>query len=123
MPRGEHPNSRANLRKAYNGRGGFDTESARRAKDKSDESKQAYKTLTEDLKERMTAARVGELNEKLYQMARHGNLRAYELIRDGLGEKPCDKSSVDMTVNEGSRIIYQLHLPYDGMEDPDAGDR
>ena len=118
MPRGEHPNSRANLKRGKP----FDAESARKAKIKSDASKIVYKTLAEDLKERMTADRVAELNEKLYLMAKHGNLHAYELIRDGLGEKPSDKTSVEMTVAEGSQIVHYLHLPDDGMEGPEDDD-
>ena len=33
-------------------------------------------------------------------MAKHGNLRAYELVRDGLGEKPTEKHEV--TINDDS---------------------
>ena len=47
-------------------------------------------------------------------MAKHGNLHAYELIRDGLGEKPNDKTSVNMTVSEGNQVI--AYVPDDGRE-------
>jgi hypothetical protein len=39
------------------------------------------------------------MNEKLIAQAERGNLRAYELIRDGLGEKPSDKLEVTEAVN------------------------
>lgn len=35
-------------------------------------------------------------------MAEHGNLRAYELIRDGLGEKPKEVSYVE---DDGIEVI------------------
>lgn len=90
MPRGDNPNSRANLKRAYRGRGGFDTETARKAKEKSDEAKAVYKSLNADLREQATPERIAKINSRLLSMAEHGNLRAYELIRDGLGERPRD---------------------------------
>jgi hypothetical protein len=110
MPRGEHPNSRANLKRGKQ----FNADTARKAGKKSVQAKTIYKSLNEDLKERMTAERVAELNEKLILMAKHGNLHAYELIRDGLGEKPNDKTSVNMTVSEGNQVI--AYVPDDGRE-------
>ena len=94
MPRGDNPNSRANLTKAYGGKGGFNTDTARKAAKKSVEAKTIYKSLTEDLKEQCTPEEVHALNEKLKAMAMHGNLKAYELIRDGLGEKPVNEISI-----------------------------
>ena len=88
MPRGDNPNSRKNLKKAYGGKGGFDTETARKAKEKSDESKSLFKSLTADLKERCTPEHLEKMNTRIIQMAEHGNLKAWELIRDTLGEKP-----------------------------------
>ena len=108
MPRGEHPNSRANLKRGKP----FNADTARKAGEKSVQVKTIYKSLNEDLKERMTADRVAELNEKIYQLAVHGNLHAYELIRDGLGEKPRDKSAVDVNVNQKPKIVY--HAPDNG---------
>ena len=54
----------------------------------SGEARAFYKTLTEDLKERCTPERLAKMNDRLITMAEHGNLRAYELVRDGLGENP-----------------------------------
>ena len=88
MPRGEHPNSRANLRP-------FDTlteKQQRKIRSKggkaSVEAKAVYKSLTEDLKEQLTADRVAKANDRLITMMEHGNLRAYEIVRDMLGENP-----------------------------------
>lgn len=100
MARGDNPNSRANLNKAYGGKGGFDTESARRAKQKSDEAKAINKSLNQDLREQATPERIKNINKRILDMAEHGNLRAYELIRDGLGEKPTEKHEV--TINDDS---------------------
>jgi len=96
MARGDNPNSRANLNKAYGGKGGFDTESARKAKKKSDEAKAVNKSLNQDLREQATPERIEKINKRILDMAEHGNLRAYELIRDGLGEKPVDKHEVNL---------------------------
>lgn len=96
MPRGMHPNSQANLNKAYGGKGGFDTESARKAKQKSDEAKAVYKSLNADLREQCDDETIKALNKRVLDMAKHGNLKAYELIRDGLGEKPVDKHEVKL---------------------------
>ena len=52
------------------------------------QAKTVYKSLTEDLKERLTADRVAKANERIISMMEHGNLRAYEIIRDMLGENP-----------------------------------
>lgn len=113
MPRGENPKSRANLKKAYGGKGGFDTETARKAKEKSDEAKAVYRSLNEDLKECCTPDRVRKMNERIISMAEHGNLRAYELIRDGLGEKPQSRvqlSSQQEDMAKMEEILLQMGL-------------
>ena len=92
MARGEHPNSRANLAKGHQ----FNEETARKAQEKSAEVKRAYRSLNADLREQCDDATIKAINERLLQMAKHGNLKAYELIRDGLGEKPVDKHEVNL---------------------------
>ena len=94
MPRGDNPNSRANLDKAYGGKGGFSTETARKAQKKSVEAKAINASLSADLKSRCTPERMAKINERVLAMAEKGNLKAYELIRDGLGEKPNDRVSL-----------------------------
>ena len=84
----------------------FNADTARKAGEKSVQVKTIYKSLNEDLKERMTPERIAELNEKLFVMAKHGNLHAYEIIRDGLGEKPKDKTDVNMSVSDAQVTIY-----------------
>lgn len=93
MARGEHPNSRANLAKGHQ----FNAETARKAQQKSAETKRAYKSLNADLREQCDDATIKAINERLLQMAKHGNLKAYELLRDGLGEKPTEKHEVTVT--------------------------
>ena len=94
MARGEHPNSRANLAKGHQ----FNEETARKAQEKSAEVKRVYRSLNADLREQCDEETLRAINDRLLQMAKHGNLRAYELVRDGLGEKPVDKHEVN--VNE-----------------------
>jgi len=74
--------------------------SAVKAQEKSVEARATNKSLNADLRERCTPERIAKINERLLQMAEHGNLRAYELARDGLGEKPTEKHEV--TINDDS---------------------
>lgn len=96
MPRGDNPNSRKNLL-PFSER----TEKEQRKIQKkggkaSGEARALKKTLSESLKELCTPDILNELNQRLIQMAKHGNLRAYEIIRDGLGENPRDKISEEL---------------------------
>lgn len=87
MPRGDNPNSRANLRRPS-------SKEARKNGKKggiaSGEARAVYRSLQEDLREQATPERIAKINNRLLSMAEHGNLKAYELVRDGLGEKPKD---------------------------------
>ena len=93
----------------------FNAETARKAKEKSDEAKAVYRSLNADLKERCTPERVRKMNERIIAMAEHGNLRAYELIRDGLGEKPQDR--VQLTTQQGDMDKMDEILRQMGMID------
>lgn len=70
----------------------FNADTARKAGKKSVEAKTVYKSLNADLREQATPERIAKINNRLLSMAEHGNLKAYELIRDGLGEKPRETS-------------------------------
>ena len=99
MPRGDNPNSRANLRR-------LSPKEARKNGKKggiaSAETRAAFKSLNADLREQATPDRIAKINNRLLTMAEHGNLRAYELIRDGLGEKPKEASYVE---DDGIEVI------------------
>ncbi len=99
MPRGEHPNSRANLKRGKK----FNADTARKAGQKSVDAKTVYKSLNADLREQCTPDRISRINARLISMAEHGNLRAYELVRDGLGEKP--KETVGVAVEDPVVVI------------------
>ena len=71
--------------------------SAVKAAEKSNEQQARLKKLNEDLKERCTPERMAKLNDKLLNMAEKGNLKAYELVRDGLGEKPIERHAIGVT--------------------------
>ena len=86
MPRGDNPNSRANLKKGHP----FNEETARKASKKSSEARALKKTLKESLKDLCTPEELYAMNRRLIQMAKAGNLNAYKLVRDGLGETPRD---------------------------------
>ena len=96
MPRGEHPNSRKALETHRKGTQ-FNGETAVKAQRKSLETKAAFKSLNADLREQCTPEMLEKINKKLLALAASGNLKAYELVRDGLGEKP--KETVQATVD------------------------
>lgn len=100
MARGDNPNSRANLIKNSDRTPKERQEQARKAGKASGEARAVYKSLNADLREQCTAEKLAKINDRLLQMAEHGNLRAYELVRDGLGEKPTEKHEV--TINDDS---------------------
>lgn len=99
MARGQNPNSRKNLivnsertpkqRKAQ----------AIKAGKASGEVREIKKSFRELLKEQLTEKDIRQINERLIAMAKHGNLKAYELIRDMLGEKPADKLEITGSIN------------------------
>ena len=91
MPRGMNPNSRKNLiipsteEARKNGRKGGK---------KSAEVRGAFKSLNEDLREQLTPELIAKINERIIAMAKSGNLKAYELIRNGIGEDPTKKVEI-----------------------------
>lgn len=103
MPRGSNPNSRKNLiipsteEARKNGRkGGI----------KSGEKRAVFKSLNEDLRERLTPELIAEINQRIISLAKNGNLKAYELIRNGIGEDPTKKmelsGGIEYVLNWGS---------------------
>ena len=111
MPRGEHPNSRANLAKGHP----FDEETARKAKKKSDEAKAVYRSLNADLRDQCDEETIKKINKKIIEKAKNGNLKAYELLRDGLGEKP--KERIDISTREEDMKVMDGILEQLGMTD------
>lgn len=122
MPRGEHPNSLKALeenRKKTQFRG----ERAVQAAKASGEARAIYKSLNEDLRERCTPERLKKMNDRIISMAEHGNLRAYELIRDGLGEKPREKIEVSAQREDMEKmdsILQQMGM-VDGQTPEEGG--
>ncbi len=98
MPRGSNPNSRKNLKSGKNATS-FTAENAAEMQKKSTKAKRMYKSLTDDLKERLTPERVAKMNERMIFMAEHGNISAWEKIRDTIGEKPTDKVEVSGNIS------------------------
>lgn len=88
MPRGDNPNSRANLKR-------LSTEEARKRGAKggraSAKRRKAYASLTEALKDQCTPEVMQKLTAMLIEEAEGGNMRAYELLRDQMGEKPVER--------------------------------
>ncbi len=102
MPRGANPNS---IKALEENRRLFDRESAVIAKQKSDAAKLRKRTFREQFAAELEALIterdkdgnvIGEMTVKdaitkqMVQKALKGNTRAFELIRDTVGEKPAD---------------------------------
>jgi len=104
MPRGTHPNSLKALEENRH-KGAFNAETSVIAHEKGFEAKKRKKTFKEQFAaelEAMISQRdkdgniIGEISVKdaitkqMVQKALKGNTRAFELIRDTVGEKPVD---------------------------------
>lgn len=111
MPRGDNPNSRKNLLINSERSPKEHSESSRKGGKASGEARRASATLTESLKKQLTPELMDELTMMLIKRAKSGNLRAYELLRDQVGEKPVEKVSVSQvdpeTVNELREAIIR----------------
>lgn len=96
MPSGEHPNSRKNLK-----RGGLSTEKASEYGKKGAQVKKEYKSFQECFKDKMTQEQREKLFEVMYRKASAGNIKAFEVLRDTMGEKPVERvvtAEVEQTV-------------------------
>lgn len=98
MPSGENPKSKENLKKGRK----ISAENAREYAKKSAEVRNVKGSLNEALREAVTPEIAKQITDTIIRKARAGNLKAYELIRDGLGEKPTDK------VEQISSIVVDL---------------
>ena len=90
MPRGENPNSKANLSKGKR----FSEETARKAQQKSVEVKRQLKTFRELDIETTTDDERKEMLNMLKLKARRGNLKAFEIYRDTMGMNPKDQTGI-----------------------------
>ena len=102
MPKGDNPNSRKNLEKgkATRFRKG-DTQGKREAAMASNRAQAKAKTLSEELKSLLEVEITNSTGDKvktstatstaMIKEALKGNVRAYEIIRDTIGQKPTEK--------------------------------
>jgi len=81
----------------------FHGEIARRAQEKSTEAKKKYRPLKEIAKEKLDEDTWNEILASMIEKARHGDPKAFELLRDTIGEKPSDRLELageqDLQVN------------------------
>lgn len=97
MPRGVNPNS---LKALNENRHKWDSESALIAKKRSDESKIASASITEAMRNALTPERAMKIAEVVLRKAEAGNLKAYELVRDQMDEKPTEKIAISTVSDE-----------------------
>lgn len=108
-PPGKHPNSLANLKKNKLQKGLPSADQRERQKKGSAAgvaSRQAQGSITAALKEIVTEDVARELAHVVVNRARHGNLKAWELARDTLGEKPVEKQS--LSIDPGDKSLELL---------------
>ena len=104
MPRGSNPNSRKNLIPFTERSKEEVRELNRKGGKKSGDVRGAFKSLNEDLREQLTPELINQINQRIISLAKSGNLKAYELIRNGIGEDPTKK--VELTGNNGGPLEF-----------------
>ena len=120
MPRGQHPNSRKALEENRK-KGQFRGESAVKAAKKSNEVQYQIGNIVKDLQRQSTPEVIAEGNAKLIRAVKAGNLKAYEIWRDMMGEKPKDR--VELSANDDMArmedILRQMGMTDDGQSGPE----
>ena len=81
----------------------FNAETALKAQQKSMEAKKKYRPLREIAKEKLDEETWNKLLAAMIERAGRGDPKAFELLRDTIGEKPTDKLELqgtqDLAVN------------------------
>lgn len=115
MPRGEHPNSRKNLKvstpkqaREDGKKGGIASGKARREKKLLREclDELMAKTYTDVNGKEMTGAEI--MSTRAMQAAMNGDWKAWELVRDTNGQKPVEKVQVQEINSEVQSEIDKL---------------
>ena len=83
----------ANLEKGKATR--FNGESAVKAQEKSTEARKAYRPLKEIIREKVTPEEWEKMVHAMMGKAQHGDAKAFELLRDSVGEKPTERMQLD----------------------------
>lgn len=96
MPRGENPNSRANLKKLSPKEA---RENGSKGGKASVESRKALKTFQELDAEYTTDAERKKMLDMLKKRAEQGNLKAWELYANYMGMKPAEKVKAEVDVD------------------------
>jgi len=94
--RGTHPNSRKNLKQG-NPDTQFNSRNAAEMAQKSHEAHREYKTLREIAKESFDEDRKLGWLAALADKADAGDAKAFEILRDTMGEKPSDSVEISGT--------------------------
>ena len=88
MPRGDNPNSRANLIQNADRTPEQRRASARKAGKASGKARALKKTFKETAKAKCTPEVLDKIMDRIIQMASAGNLNAFKILREMLGEDP-----------------------------------
>lgn len=104
MPRGSSPNSRKNLIANTERTPKQIKERNSKAGKESGKVRSAFKSLNEDLREQLTPEIINQINQRIISLAKSGNLKAYELIRNGIGEDPAKK--VELSGTDGGPLEF-----------------
>ena len=88
MPRGDNPNSRANLIPVTQRTKEEARQISRKGGKKSGEARALKKTFKETAKAKCTPEVLDKITGRIIQMAMAGNLNAFKILREMLGEDP-----------------------------------
>ena len=104
--RGKNPNSRKALDEHRNV---YTSETALEASKKAIKTKQEYKTFREGAREQLTPEVMQAITAAILEKAMAGDVRAYEVIRDTVGEKPKDNLELS-----GGAVKFVFGAPDEG---------
>ena len=106
MPKGESPNSKANLIQ-FSGKSQKEVEMIQAKGGRiSGATRRKFKTFREELKKELTAERRAKMMDKLIGMAEDGNINAMKLVLQIIGEDP-ESKLVEVTGPNGSALVLR----------------
>jgi len=105
MPKGQNPNSKANLIQ-FSGKSREEVEAIQaKGGRRSGVTRRKLKTMREELKARLTAERAGAMLDKLLSMAEDGNILAMKLVLQIIGEDPAQK--IEFAGSDGKPLVVR----------------
>lgn len=109
MPRGDNPNSKANLKKGKP----FNAETARKAKQKSDATKQYQASFRACGRDVLTDEELRKMWTAMIQRAKSGNIKAFELLYNVMGEGMTEQTGAQVNLAILADVLPREEPPKD----------